>query len=117
MAVCFTAAITLIFSQKLLGITNLQQETLDNPDNEFIEVDVPYPIEQENDANTKQDSFGSRTKDQYLEIESPENLERELNQIPGVVTVGLFCKLKPFSCLVGYNEEVSEIFKNDVTNV
>ena len=42
-----------------------------------------------------------------LEIESPENLERELNQIPGVVTVGLFCKLKPFSCLVGYNEEVN----------
>ena len=52
-----------------------------------------------------------------LEIESPENLERELNQIPGVITVGLFCKLKPFSCLVGYDEEVNEIFKKDVTNV
>ena len=51
-----------------------------------------------------------------LEIESPENLERELNQIPGVVTVGLFGKLKPHSCLVGYDEEVKEIFKKDVTN-
>ena len=51
-----------------------------------------------------------------LEIESPENLEGELNQIPGVVTVGLFCKLKPSSCLVGYDEEVKEIFKKDVTN-
>ena len=52
-----------------------------------------------------------------LEIESPETLERELNQIPGVVTVGLFCKLKPYSCLVGYDEEVKEIFKKDVTNL
>ena len=51
-----------------------------------------------------------------LEIESPENLERELNQIPGVITVGLFGKLKPHSCLVGYDEEVKEIFKKDVTN-
>ena len=50
-----------------------------------------------------------------LEIESPENLEGELNQIPGVVTVGLFCKLKPYSCLVGYDDEVKEIFKKDVT--
>ena len=51
-----------------------------------------------------------------LEIESPENLEGELNQIPGVVTVGLFCKLKPSCCLVGYDDEVKEIFKKDVTN-
>ena len=51
-----------------------------------------------------------------LEIESPEHLERELNQIPGVVTVGLFSKLKPHSCLVGYEEGVKEIFKKDVTN-
>ena len=52
-----------------------------------------------------------------LEIESPETLEGELNQIPGVVTVGLFCKLKPHSCLVGYDGEVKEIFKKDVTNL
>jgi len=52
-----------------------------------------------------------------LEIESPETLERELNQIPGVVTVGLFSKLKPYSCLVGYDEEVKEIFKKDVINL
>ena len=51
-----------------------------------------------------------------LEIESPETLERELNQIPGVVTVGLFCTLKPNSCLVGYDDEVKEFFKKDVTN-
>ena len=51
-----------------------------------------------------------------LEIESPENLEGELNQIPGVVTVGLFCKIKPHLCLVGYDDEVKEIFKKDVTN-
>ena len=51
-----------------------------------------------------------------LEIESPENLEGELNQIPGVVTVGLFCKIKPSSCLVGYDDKVKEIFKKDVTN-
>lgn len=51
-----------------------------------------------------------------LEIESPENLEEELNQIPGVVTVGLFSKIKPYSCLVGYDEEAKEIFKEDVTN-
>ena len=51
-----------------------------------------------------------------LEIESPENLEGELNQIPGVVTVGLFCKIKPYLCLVGYDDEVKEIFKKDVTN-
>jgi len=51
-----------------------------------------------------------------LEIKSPEKLEGELNQIPGVVTVGLFCKLKPYSCLVGYDMEVKEIFKKDATN-
>ncbi len=51
-----------------------------------------------------------------LEIESPENLEGELNQIPGVVTVGLFCKLRPYSCLVGYDKGVKEMFKKDVTN-
>ena len=50
-----------------------------------------------------------------LEIESPENLERELNQIPGVITVGLFGKLKPHSCLVGYEGRAKEIFKKDVT--
>ena len=52
-----------------------------------------------------------------LEIESPETLERELNQIPGVVTVGLFCTLKPNSCLVGYDDEVKEFFKKDVINL
>ena len=52
-----------------------------------------------------------------LEIESPETLERELNQIPGVVTVGLFSKLKPNSCLIGYDVEVKEMFKKDVTNL
>lgn len=52
-----------------------------------------------------------------LEIESPENLEGELNQIPGVVTVGLFSKLKPYSCFVGYDKEVKEIFKKDVINL
>ena len=52
-----------------------------------------------------------------LDIDHPESLERELNQVPGVVTVGLFCKLKPYSCLIGYDEEVKEIFKKDVTNL
>ena len=52
-----------------------------------------------------------------LEIESPERLERELNQIPGVVTVGLFGKLKPYFCIVGYDNEVKEIFKKNLTNL
>ena len=74
-AVCLTAAITLIFSQKLLGITNLQQETLDNLDNGFIEVEVPYQIEQGNEGDTREDSFGLRTKDHYPEIKSSEKPE------------------------------------------
>ena len=49
-----------------------------------------------------------------LEIESPKP-GGELNQIPGVVTVGLFCKLKPSFLPFGYDEEVKEIFKKDVT--
>ena len=49
-----------------------------------------------------------------LEIDHPESLEWELNQVPGVVTVGIFGKLKPSVCLVGCENGVKKIFKKDV---
>ena len=51
----------------------------------------------------------------FSEVNAPPPPFIRLNQIPGVVTVGLFSQIKPHSCLVGYDEEVKEIFKKDVT--
>jgi ribose 5-phosphate isomerase len=39
----------------------------------------------------------------------------ELNRIPGVITVGLFTDQKPDVCLVGDNNGVRKIFKEEIT--
>jgi ribose 5-phosphate isomerase A len=44
-----------------------------------------------------------------LEIADPVGLETELNQIAGVVTVGLFCRRPADRLLVGCDGEVKTI--------
>ena len=48
----------------------------------------------------------------HLEIMEPIKLERELNQIPGVVTVGLFARRSADKVLVSNNDGVTELKKN-----
>ena len=47
----------------------------------------------------------------HLEIMEPIKLERELNQIPGVVTVGLFARRSADKVLVSNNDGVTELKK------
>ena len=49
-----------------------------------------------------------------LDIDQPEFMERELNQIPGVVTVGIFSNQKPAVCIVGCDSGVKELFSEEI---
>ena len=50
-----------------------------------------------------------------LNIDDPNTMSAELNRIPGVITVGLFTDQKPDVCLVGDNNGVRKIFKEEST--
>ena len=50
-----------------------------------------------------------------LNIDDPNTMSAELNRIPGVITVGLFTDQKPDVCLVGDNNGVRKIFKEEIT--
>ena len=50
-----------------------------------------------------------------LNIDDPNKMSAELNKIPGVITVGLFTDQKPDVCLVGDNNGVRKIFKEEIT--
>ena len=50
-----------------------------------------------------------------LDIDDPITMPIEINTIPGVITVGLFTDQKPDVCLVGDNNGVRKIFKEEIT--